>query len=47
MLNVKSALSTSEADKLISVNPSSSKDTSDTVARTGASLTDITVTEKL
>ena len=39
MLNVRSSPSTSPADKLKSPEPSSSKLTSDTAARTGASFT--------
>ena len=45
MLYVRSSPSTSLPDKLVEPDPSSSKDTSDTVARTGASLTAATVTD--
>ena len=43
ILNVRSSPSTSLADKLVLPDPSSSKDTSETLARTGASLTAFTV----
>ena len=43
ILNVRSSPSTSDAETLILVLVSSSKDTSDTVASTGASLTTFTV----
>ena len=39
MLQVKSSPSTSLPDKLVEPDPSSSKDTSETLARTGASFT--------
>ena len=44
MLKVKSSPSTSFADRLILPDPSSSKDTSDTLASTGASFTADTLT---
>ena len=40
ILNVRSSPSTSLPDRLVEPEPSSSKDTSDTVASTGASFTD-------
>ena len=43
--NVKSSPSTSSAERLMLPDPSSSKDTSDTDARTGASLTAATETD--
>ena len=47
MLNVRSTLSTSLAKSSIDDEPSSSKDTSDTSAKTGASLTAFTVTSNV
>ena len=43
MLKVRLSPSTSLADKLVEPEASSSKDTSETLARTGASLTALTV----
>ena len=46
ILNVKSSPSTSLADKLVLPDPSSSNDTSETLARTGASFTGVTDNSK-